>query len=181
MQATKNMKITVISGTNRENSLTESIATYYSLRLRKKGYDNQLLKLVDLPSDFTVSALYKNNGKNKAFNRFREIIKASEKLVFIVPEYNSSFPGVLKAFIDGLEFPVSFEKKKCALVGVSQGIRGGILGLSHLTDIFNHLGMYVYPLKPYLSKIPGNKIASVLENELYEQLLEEQIEGFIHY
>ncbi|MCG8340297.1 MAG: NAD(P)H-dependent oxidoreductase [Cytophagales bacterium] len=181
MQATKNIKITVISGTNRKNSLTESVATYYSIRLREKGCNNQLLKLVDLPSDFTVSALYENNGKNKAFNRFREVIKASEKLVFIVPEYNSSFPGVLKAFIDGLEFPVSFNKKKCALVGLSKGIRGAILGLSHLTDIFHHLGMYIYPFKPYLSRIPDNKIASVLENELYAQLLEEQIEGFIHY
>ena len=181
MRATKNAKITVISGTNRKDSLTESVATYYSRRLHEKGGHNQLLKLVDLPPDFTVSALYENSGKNAAFNRFREVIEASEKFVFIVPEYNGSFPGVLKAFIDGLEFPVSFKNKKCALVGVSQGIRGAILGLSHLTDIFHHLGMYVYPFKPYLSKIPNHKLASVLENKLYVQLLEEHTEGFMHY
>ena len=39
----------------------------------------------------------------------------SEKFVFIVPEYNGSFPGVLKTFIDGLAFPDTFEQKKNVL------------------------------------------------------------------
>ena len=109
-----------------------------------------------------------------------EVVAATKKFVFVVPEYNGSFPGILKAFIDGLQ-PSVFQEKKCALVGVSKGIQGAVLALSHLTDILHYLRVYIYPLKPKLAKIPDTQIASVLENKLYVQLLEEQAEGFIHF
>ena len=114
-------KITVISSTNNQNSLTAQVADYYASLLHKRGCDNQVLKLTDLPADFTVTALYENNGQHPAFNRLRTIMETTQKYVFIIPEYNGSFPGVLKAFIDGLSFPETFRKKKCALVGVSKG------------------------------------------------------------
>ena len=76
-----------------------------------------------------------------------EKIQSCDKFVFVVPEYNGSFPGVFKAFVDGLKYPASFKDKKCALVGISSGTQGGALALSHLTDIFNYLGMNVLALK----------------------------------
>ena len=81
---------------------------------------------------------------------FQNQIDQCEKFVFITPEYNGSFPGVLKAFIDGMRFPGTFEGKKCALVGISAGTQGGALAMSHLTDIFNYLGMTVLANKPRL-------------------------------
>ena len=177
----KNTKITVVAGTNRRHSLTAAVAYYYAELLHKKGSDSQVLTLTDLPPDFTVSALYENSGSNNTFNRLRDRMEAAEKYVFIVPEYNGSFPGVFKAFIDGLRFPTTFRGKKCALVGVSKGIQGGLLALSHLTDIFHHLKMYVYPLKPALANIRDSSIQTLLANERYVQLLEEQAEGIIHF
>ena len=73
--------------------------------LENLGVEATILDLRDLPEDFLVSSLYENAGKNESFNPLRTSMKDSEKFVFIVPEYNGSFPGVLKAFIDGLKFP----------------------------------------------------------------------------
>ena len=177
----QDIKITIIAGTNRKNSLTASVAHYYSELLYKKGCDNQVLELTRLPPDFTGSALYGNMGKNNDFNRLKDMMEAADKYVFIIPEYNGSFPGVFKAFIDGLPFPTTFRGKKCALVGVSKGVQGGVFALSHLTDIFHYLRMHVYPLKPRLANIRDSSIQTVLANEQYVQLLEDQAEGIIHF
>jgi NAD(P)H-dependent FMN reductase len=174
-------EITIVSGTNNKNALTAQVADYYAEILQKKGCDNQVLKLTRLPVDFMATALYENNGKNPEFNRLRAIMETAQKYVFIIPEYNGSFPGVFKAFIDGLQFPNTFKDKKCAIVGVSQGPQGGVFAMSHLTDIFHYLKMHVYPLKIRLSGIRDSQLATILANERYVQLLEEQAEGIINY
>ncbi len=176
-----NTDILVISGTNNRNSLTAQVADYYATLLNKRGCGSQVLKLIGLPADFTVTALYENEGKNPVFNRLRERMEIAQKYVFIIPEYNGSFPGIFKAFIDGLPFPSTFKGKKCAIVGVSKGPQGGVLAMSHLTDIFHYLRMHVYPLKPRLSGIHDSRLATVLANAQYTQLLEEQAEGIISY
>ena len=108
-------------------------------------------------------------------------MEEANKYVFIIPEYNGSFPGVFKAFIDGLRFPATFEGKKCAIVGVSKGAQGGALAMSHLTDIFHYLKMHVHPLKPRLSNIHDSALATVLAMPRYVQLLEEQAEEIVRY
>ena len=177
----QNTQVTIVASTNRKQSLTEAVAHYYADLLHKKGCTNQVLKLTALPPDFTVSVLYENRDSNAAFNKLRDVMEAAEKYVFIVPEYNGSFPGVLKAFIDGLRFPETFRDKKCALVGVSKGIQGGIIALSHLTDIFHHLKMHVYPRKLALGNIKDSRIQTLLANEQYVQLLKEQAAAIIHF
>jgi NAD(P)H-dependent FMN reductase len=174
-------KITVVSSTNNKNALTARVADYYAGLLRKRGCDHQVLKLTCLPPDFTATALYENNGQHPEFNRLRELMEATQKYVFIIPEYNGSFPGVFKAFIDGLQFPDTFKGKKCAMVGVSSGPQGGTFAMSHLTDIFHYLKMHVYPLKPRLGNILDSQLATILANEQYVRLLEEQADGIINY
>jgi len=173
--------ITIIAGTNRKKSVSSQVAKLYASLLSKKGQESSIIDLAELPSDFTATALYENSGKNDEFNPFREQISQSDKFIFIIPEYNGSFPGVLKAFIDGLEYPDSFKNKKCALVGISSGVQGGGLALSHMTDIFNYLGMHVLALKPKLAKIEANFDGEVITDKLYNQLLNEQIQQLIDF
>lgn len=109
-------------------------------------------------------------------------MRESKKYVFIVPEYNGSFPGVLKAFIDGLEYPGTFKNKKAALVGVSSGVQGAGLALSHLTDILNYCGTHVLALKPKLSRIEANLDEHYsLTNQSYKDLLSKQAEMLVKF
>ena len=173
--------VTIVCGTNRKDAVSKTISQIYKGLLDDREVENQIIDLSDLPADFVVSALYENSGKNEAFNPYRKMMLQSEKYVFIVPEYNGSFPGVLKAFIDGLKFPGTFTDKKCALVGLSSGVQGAGLALSHLTDIFNYCGTNVLALKPKLARIEKNMEGEVITNDLYKQLLEEQVEKFIKF
>ena len=172
--------IQIICGTNRNDALSLQVSKIYQSILKELGHDSNIIDLTELPEDFVFTALYDNAGKNPAFNSFRETMTAAEKQVFVVPEYNGSFPGVLKAFIDGLKFPDTFTNKKAALIGVSSGVQGAGLALSHLTDIFNYCGMHVLAYKVKLMHIEDHLNNDVLGEE-YMKYLKRQAKAFTEF
>lgn len=173
--------IYIISGTNRKDAKSPHIARVYAEELAKLGEDSEIIDLRELPADFVFSALYENSGKNQAFNAMRNKVTGGVKFVFIVPEYNGSFPGVLKAFIDGQEYPGGFSGKKSALVGISSGDQGGVHALSHLTDIFNYCGMNVLAKKVRLAHIDANFQNNELTSEAYRKRIAIQAREFIEF
>lgn len=173
--------IAIISGTNRSDAMSYKLSSMYQQALESRKQPNTLLDLDALPPDFVVSALYENQGKNEAFNAFIQAIEAADKLIFVVPEYNGSFPGVLKAFIDGMPYPNALRNKKIALTGLSAGNQGAALALSHLTDIFHYLGAYVYPMKVRLPNFNQHFSGQALQSPVYRQLLNEQLDGFLDF
>ncbi|WP_200974353.1 NADPH-dependent FMN reductase [Echinicola sp. 20G] len=173
--------IKIIVGTNRKNAVSKTIAQLYQDILTEMGAQSELIDLRELPNDFVFTALYENNGQNEVYNELHDRIKTGNKFVFIVPEYNGSFPGILKSFIDGMTYPNTFRNKKCAVVGISSGIGGGGIALSHLTDIFHYLGMHVLANKPKLAKIEENMSNNLLTNKFYIDLLKTQAEMLINF
>jgi chromate reductase, NAD(P)H dehydrogenase (quinone) len=173
--------IVIIVGTNRANSMSRSIAEYYQGILTQLGAESIILDLVNLPHDFTFSALYENTGKNEEFNNLKTLLESTDKFVFIVPEYNGSYPGVLKAFIDGLPYPNSFTNKKAALVGLSSNMQGAAIALSHLNDVFSYLGMNTLAMRVKLAQIKANYRDKVMSNALYKELLEIQAGQLLHF
>jgi NAD(P)H-dependent FMN reductase len=171
-------ELLIIAGTNREEAISPTVANIYLERALEAGFKAELIDLRELPEDYIASALYNNAGKNTRFNPLREKMKQAKKFVFIVPEYNGSFPGILKAFIDGLEFPGTFQGKKAALVGISAGVLGSALAMSHLTDILNYCGTSVLALKPRLTSISKNLSGDEISNEFYLELIQQQIQEF---
>ncbi len=174
-------KYVIVCGTNRNDSVSFQIAQIYQELLRESARESDLIDLKELPPDFAFTALYEKAGTNPNFNKFREQMEAADKFVFIVPEYNGSFPGILKTFIDGLKYPTTFRDKKCALVGLSSGIQGAGLALSHLTDIFHYCGTTVLALKPKLGHIDAHFEGGKIVNKLYRDLLKEQVEKLIRF
>jgi chromate reductase len=174
-------KYTIISGTNRTNARSRKISDYYQRLLKEHQVDSQIIDLNDLPRDFIFSGLYDQAGKNPIMEPIRQQVSGSDKLVFIVAEYNGGFPGVLKAFIDGMEFPHAFRDKKAALVGLSSGVQGAGLALSHLTDILNYCGTHVLALKPKLAHIDQLFDGMEFTDSSYEQRLKKQVEAFVKF
>jgi len=173
--------ITIISSTNRKNSISKQVALQYQEILESMGVPSTLIDLEHLPADFITSALYENQGTNVDFNPILNQMKEAQKFVFIVPEYNGSFPGILKTFLDALDFPDTLKGKKCALVGLSSGIQGGVMAMSHLTDIFNYLGMHVLANKPKLMQINAKMENGKITDESYLRRLKEQANALVAF
>lgn len=174
-------KIGIIVSTNRTNALSSKIAAYYAAMLNELGVATELISLADLPSDFAFSALYQNSGKNEQFNEYQVTIDQLEKFVFIVPEYNGSFPGVLKTFLDGLRYPDTFNDKKVALVGISAGVLGNAVGLGHLNDILSYMGANVLGLRVKLGLANVHFKEGEFNTTIYRDFLQRQAKQLVSF
>ncbi len=143
--------ITLISATNRPNSNTLKITQYYAQLLEKQQLKYKILSLEKVPNDISFNELFGNRSQ-KFQQLLDEYIVPAQKFVIIAPEYNGSFPGILKTFIDAIPTEIN-RGKKVALIGVASGRAGNLRGLDHLTGILNYLGMYVHPNKQPISSI----------------------------
>ena len=143
--------ITIISGTNRPASNTLKVAKYYQNTLMAKGLDTSLFSLEDLPDTLIATDLY--GKRSVAFEPIQEMVRQTSKFLFIIPEYNGSFPGILKTFIDACDFPDSFYDKRAALVGVSSGKYGNIRGVDHFGGVCSYLHLNVLPLRIHIALV----------------------------
>ena len=62
-----------------------------------------------------------------------------------MPEYNGSYPGILKLMIDNTDVKKTWWHKKVLLAGVSTGRAGNLRGMEHLTGSLLHMKMLVHP------------------------------------
>jgi NAD(P)H-dependent FMN reductase len=172
--------ITIVSGTNRLASNSLKIAKYYQNQLIKRGLQSELLNLQELPENFIGSDLY--GKRSDEFEKTQQLISKTAKFLFVIPEYNGSFPGVLKTFIDACNFPASFYDKKACLVGVSSGKYGNVRGIEHFNGVCAYLHMQVMPMRLHIANIQDE----LNENdELFKEdtlkFTAQQIEKFIAF
>jgi NAD(P)H-dependent FMN reductase len=143
--------ITIISSTNRPGSSTLKLANVYQQKLRENGVEAGILSLAQLPPNVIETDLYKK--RSPEFEVIQQIVTNTDKFIFLIPEYNGSFPGVLKVFIDACSFPESFYDKKAALVGLSSGKYGNIRGVDHFTGVCHYLHLNIMALKLHIAAI----------------------------
>jgi NAD(P)H-dependent FMN reductase len=156
--------ITIVAGTNRVPSKTYLLSSYYKQQLEQKGEEVELISLSDLPKDFAFTDLY--GKRSEEFAKIQGKISSTQKFLFVFPEYNGSFPGILKLFIDACAFPESFKGKKAALLGLSTGKYGNIRGVEHFTGICNYIGLTVLPLRIHIPYIQHELNE---ENQLFKE------------
>lgn len=165
--------VTIISGTNRKDSRTIQVATHYFDALREKGEDVHLVSLVGLDVLSRNEALLQLEA---------ELLVPADKFIFIMPEYNGSFPGVLKALLDNSDIRKCWWYKKVLLVGVADGRGGNLRGIEHMTNILHYLRMNVH-----YNKLPLSRINEEMNDkgqfvrELTCKAIAEQVEGFLSY
>ena len=110
------------------------------------------------------------------------MVNNTEKFLFIMPEYNGSYPGVLKVLIDACNFPDSFYDKKAALVGISSGKYGNIRGVDHFTGVCHYIHLHILPLRLHIPNIKTELDAEGNFNHPDTiKFTNEQIEKFIKF
>ncbi len=163
---------TIISGTNRSGSHTEKVAEEYKLILKNKNIDATLFSLRGL------DMLNRNEAIKKAET---EILIPTQKFIFIIPEYNGSYPGILKALIDNSDVKNVWNYKKALLTGVATGRAGNLRGMDHLSDTLHYMKMNVF-----YNKLPISVIDKVMDaeghfNDETLKAINYQIDEFIDY
>lgn len=165
--------ITIISGTARAGSNTLKVAEYYYNLLRQHTPDVHLFSLKDIEVHYRSEALVKIES---------EWLIPSEKFVFVLPEYNGSFPGILKTMMDYTDIRKCWWHKKALLVGLADGRGGNARGLDHLSNILHYLKMHVHYNKLPISKINEELLEDgTFRHEATRMNIEQQIESFLQF
>ncbi len=128
--------ILVISGTNRANSNSLRLAKHSQAVLESKGAQTQLLDLAQLPLEALSPTAY--STKPKGWAPFQDAVNQASGVWVVVPEYNGSYPGALKMFIDLLEHPNSLKNLPSAFVGLASGRWGALRAVEQLEMVFQY-------------------------------------------
>jgi chromate reductase len=143
--------ITLVVGTNRPGSRARAVSKHVEEIYRELGVQFTTLDLANLPPEIFDTKSY--DEAPASFAPFQQAITAAHGLVIVTPEYNGSVPGILKYFIDMLEFPVSFEHRPVCFVGVAKGMWGALRPVEQLELIFGYRNGYIYPERVFMPHI----------------------------
>ncbi|MDP1800272.1 MAG: NAD(P)H-dependent oxidoreductase [Bacteroidota bacterium] len=173
-------EIIVVSCTNRQNSNTLKVSKIYEEILKAKSVDVKILDFCSLPDNIAFSEVF--GKRTEAYSALLEkFVINNRKFIFVVPEYNGSFPGILKTFLDSVS-PKDWNFKDTCLVGVSTGRAGNLRGLEHLTGILSYLKMHVY-----YNRLPISIVDKIISadgkfiDEGQQAACEAQVSGFLEY
>jgi NAD(P)H-dependent FMN reductase len=145
------MKILVFAGSTRSDSLHRKLARLVTAELRSRGLEVTLADLRDYSMPMYDGDQEASHGLPSAALDFRKLLEQHDFLVIASPEYNGSFPALVKNTIDWTSRPATpgersaalYRGKSAALLAGSPGPGGGRRGLRHLRELLEMIGVTV--------------------------------------
>ena len=173
------MRILIVCGTNRSGALTRLLSQQVAEMYRSLSQQVDFLDMNELSADVLLPTAYKE--KTPAVQSLVDRFLTSEGVVFVIPEYNGSYPGILKLFIDMLPFPEGLDSRPCAFVGLAAGHFKSLRAVEHFQQVAGYRNAYIYPRRVFIgdsySQFEDEKIKDA---ELVERL-NVQAKGFVDF
>lgn len=165
--------ILLISGTDRPNSNTARIANHYQNWLKENNVEHKYLSLenLDLSRDSSTFASIQES-----------LLIPATKFILIMPEYNGTFPGIVKLMIDRSDVKACWHHKKILLTGVASGRAGNLRGMEHLTGALLYLKMNVHPDRLPISSVDRLlDQQGILADEETKKAIQHQLHSFLAF
>lgn len=126
--------IPVILGTARQGRESENAARFVFEQTKKRaGVESEFIDVRTLPMKLDDA------GEQMKDPKFSATIERCDGLIIVTPEYNHSFPGLLKHALDmNLK---EYIHKAVGICGVSAGALGGARVIESLLPVMRELGL----------------------------------------
>lgn len=170
--------IEIISGTDRPNSNSRKISGIIESQYRELGAKAQVLDLCSL--DFKEVSGGPYGQASGTFKAAIDRIDSASGVVLVIPEYNGSYPGALKHFIDYWQYPLSFEHRPVAYVGVGHRW-GGLRPVEHMQQVFGYRNAYNFPNRVFVSNVSKTLVDGKLTDPMTVELLDIQCREFVQF
>ena len=130
----KKIFLPVVLGTSRVGRMSEYVAKFVFEETKKK--EDVETEYVDVKK---INLAINDAGEQIKDNYFSEVVNKADGLIFIVPEYNHGYPGLLKHLIDtNLK---EYIHKAVGICGVSSGSFGGTRVIENLLPVMREVGL----------------------------------------
>jgi NAD(P)H-dependent FMN reductase len=128
------LSIPVILGTTRKGRRSAHAARFVFGQLQKR--DGVVSELIDIAE---LNLRIDDAGEAVKDPRFAAAMERMDAIVIVTPEYNHSFPGLLKHVLDSCL--AEYIHKAAGIVGVSAGGFGGTRVIEHFQPVLRELGL----------------------------------------
>jgi NAD(P)H-dependent FMN reductase len=146
----KKPMILVMAGSTRKESVHRKLSRQMVESLHAAGADAVFADLRDYPLPIYDGDLEAEQGRPAAAVELKRLARQADGFVFVSPEYNGSYPAVLKNAIDWISRPDPGERhlevfrgKPAGIVTASPGPHGGSRGLKQLRELLGMIGIAV--------------------------------------
>src|SRR5436305_284631 len=144
--------ILVLAGSTRKQSVHRMLAKEAAEALRTTGIEATFADLRDFPLPLYDGDLEAEQGIPPAAKALKELARQADGFLIASPEYNGSYPAVLKNAIDWISRPEPgegplqvFREKPAAILSASPGQGGGRRVLKQLRELLGMIRMNVVP------------------------------------
>jgi NAD(P)H-dependent FMN reductase len=171
--------IVIVPGTNRAGSNSRYLARQVQSDYDALGCSTDLLEL-DLEADFLIANAYQHH--TPAIQARVERFLKADGVVFVIPEYNGSYPGVLKLFVDMLPDKISFNQRPCAFIGVASGQFQALRAVEHFQGVAGYRNAHMFPNRVFIGGV--HKVIGPdqrLNDLALVERLQVQAKGFIAF
>lgn len=160
------MSVAIISASLRNDNNSYRIAQQYSSILNHMNIEHNIVDLKQLPHDVLNAMATSDFSCSPEFEAFfnKNMINSSH-FIWILPEYNGSFPASAKLLVDAGDVKNGFYNKPNLLVGVATGRAGNLRGMDHFTGVLHHLQG-----KVHWDKLPISQVHTLFsDNNEFDQ------------
>jgi NAD(P)H-dependent FMN reductase len=134
MTESRPLNIPVILGTTRKGRMSAHAARFIAAQIEKRNeVKTELIDISRLPMPIDDA------GEGIKDPAFSEKMMMADALVIVTPEYNHSFPGLLKHVLDSCL--KEYIHKAAGIVGVSAGPFGGVRAIQDFLPVIRELGL----------------------------------------
>jgi chromate reductase, NAD(P)H dehydrogenase (quinone) len=145
-------RILAFASSTRRESFNKKVVAIAAQGAREAGAEVKLIDLKDFPLPLFDQDLEAEQGMPENGTKLKKLFIDHDGLLIASPEYNSSFPAVLKNAIDwvsrtapGEPSLVAFRGKVATLMSAAPGPLGGRRALDHIRSILGNIGVMVLP------------------------------------
>src|SRR5262245_4093614 len=134
MTSNRPLSIPVILGTTRKGRISANAARFMVEQIEtRREVVTELIDISQLPMPIDDA------GEGIKDAGFSEKMARADALVIVTPEYNHSFPGLLKHILDSCL--KEYIHKAAGIVGVSAGPFGGVRAIQDFLPVTRELGL----------------------------------------
>lgn len=152
-------KILAFSGSTRRDSFNQAMVEAAAKGAEEAGAQVTVINLADYPMPIFSEDLEAESGMPEHALAFKKLLLEHDGFLIASPEYNSSYPAVLKNAIDWASRMAEGEKplqaykgKAVGIMASSPGALGGLRVLSVLRMLLGNIGMVVAPNQKAIGK-----------------------------
>ena len=169
----------IISATNRPSSNSRIVAGIVQKIYKELDCHTEIISLREVP----FQKLVENPYPEKLPKDVQQIISklnTSSAFTIVCPEYNGSFPGIFKFFIDHWSYPETFEYRPIAFIGLG-GRFGALRAVEQMQQIMGYRNAFIYPQRIFLQNIEDLLSNGEIADQDIMNLLKEQAKGFLNF